>query len=177
MFQRGDFWLVDPHTAEIKKMNLVGLLQGEQLVKGRTFDNGCAFETTMKRFLFVRNVFQPQVNAFASVQAELRENEFNKQNYHWNVFSPRLIISEKVQLHIVHPTAGIIQIVENDGKRIFYNQEKGGHVVQSKLPHLKALKFISNLSPNSKSIAFFSAEPLFKENPADNIPQNKKKKT
>jgi len=68
-----------------------------------------------------------------------------------------MIISEKVELHITHPSAGIIQVVEGDGKRIFYNQEKGGHIVESKLPHLKAIKFISNLSPNNKYIAYFSA--------------------
>jgi hypothetical protein len=32
------------------------------------------------------------------------------------------------------------------------------------------------LSPNNKYIAYFTAEPLFKENPADAVPQNKKKK-
>lgn len=57
----------------------------------------------------------------------------------------------------MHPVAGIIQVVENDGKRIFYNQDKGGHIVESKLPHIKAVKFISNLSPNNKNIAYFSA--------------------
>lgn len=50
-------------------------------------------------------------------------------------------------------------------------------MAQSKLPHLKAIKFISGLSPNNKYVAFFSAEPLFKESPTDMIPQNKKKKT
>lgn len=50
-------------------------------------------------------------------------------------------------------------------------------MAENKLPHLKAIKFISPLSPNNKLIAYFSAEPLFKENPADAIPQNKKKKS
>jgi hypothetical protein len=59
---------------------------------------------------------------------------------------------------------------------VFYNQERGGHVVESKLPHLKGVKFISALSPNNKYVAYFSAEPLFKDNPADLVPQGKKKK-
>lgn len=29
----------------------------------------------------------------------------------WTVFSPKLIISEKVELHLCHPVAGIIQVV------------------------------------------------------------------
>ncbi len=50
-------------------------------------------------------------------------------------------------------------------------------MAESKLPHLKGIKFISGLSPNTKFVAYFSAEPLFKESQADMIPQNKKKKT
>lgn len=49
-------------------------------------------------------------------------------------------------------------------------------MAESKLPHLKGIKFISDLSPNNKYIAYFSAEPLFKETAADLIPQQKKKK-
>jgi hypothetical protein len=49
-------------------------------------------------------------------------------------------------------------------------------MAESKLPHLKGIKFISGLSPNNKYVAYFSAEPLFKENPADIIPQKKKQK-
>ena len=76
---------------------------------------------------------------------------------------------------MVHPTAGIVQVVQNEGKRIFFNQEKGGHVAESKLPHIRNIKYISNLSPNTKLIAYFTAEPLFKDNPTDSIPQKKKK--
>jgi hypothetical protein len=49
-------------------------------------------------------------------------------------------------------------------------------MAENKLPHLKAIKFISGLSPNNKYVAYFTAEPLFKENPADIIPKDKKKK-
>jgi hypothetical protein len=49
-------------------------------------------------------------------------------------------------------------------------------MAENKLPHIKGIKFISGLSPNNKLIAYFSAEPLFKENPADAIPQKKKQK-
>lgn len=157
-------------------MNLLGLLEGETIKAGKVFDNGLVVETTMRRFLFARNVFQPQLYEFASVENEIREGENNKQPLHWRVFSPKVIISEKVELHLTHPTAGVIQVVENECKRVFYNQDKGGHMAESKLPHLKAIKFISGLSPNSKYVAYFSAEPLFKENPTDAIPKNKKAK-
>ena len=98
----------------------------------------------------------------------------NQQKKHWRVFSPKVIISEKVELHICHPTAGILQVIENEGKRVFFNQERAGHVVEAKLPHIRGIKFISGLSPNHKYLAYFAAEPLFKETPVDMVPQKKK---
>jgi len=44
------------------------------------------------------------------------------------------------------------------------------------LPHIRGVKYISGLSPNNKYISYFTAEPLFKDNIADMVPQNKKKK-
>jgi hypothetical protein len=67
----------------------------------------------MRRFLFTRTVFQPQLVEFASVDQELREADANQQQLYWRVFSPRSIISEKVELHLVHPSAGVVQVVEN----------------------------------------------------------------
>lgn len=98
------------------------------VIRGKVFDNGLVIETSMRRFLFARTIFQPQLYEFANVEQELKEAETNKQAIYWRVFSPRSIISEKVELHLTHPTAGVIQVVENECKRIFYNQEKGGHV-------------------------------------------------
>jgi hypothetical protein len=71
---------------------------------------------------------------------------------------------------LAHPTAGIIQVVENEAKKYFYNHSKGEHIIESKLPNIKGIRYISELSPNKKFIAYFSAEPLFKENPMDQIP-------
>jgi len=61
LFQKGHIWIIDPHTAEIRRLTAIGLLEGELFVKGTIFDNGFVVETTMKRFLFVRNAFQPQL--------------------------------------------------------------------------------------------------------------------
>lgn len=33
-----------------------------------------------------------------------------------------------MELHLVHPVAGVVQVVEKECKRVFYNQEKGGHI-------------------------------------------------
>lgn len=64
-------------------------------------------------------------------------------------------------------------MVEDESKRIFYDKSKNEHVIENKLPNIKGITYISDLSPNKKMIAYFSVEPLFKENPMD---QFKKKK-
>lgn len=96
-------------------------------MSAKTFDNGFAVETSLRRFLYAKNVFQPTLIEFTSPELELKDAE-NKQKKYWRVFSPRHIISEKVELHICHPTAGIIQIIESERVRVFYNQERAGHV-------------------------------------------------
>lgn len=79
-------------------------------------------------------------------------------------------------MHLCHPVAGLIQVVEQESKRVFYNREKKDHAIESKLPNIKGISYISELSPNKKMIAYFAAEPIFKENPVDQIAQNMKKK-
>ena len=77
---------------------------------------------------------------------------------------------------MAHPTCGIIQVVENEAKKYFYNHAKADHIVESKLPNIKGVRFISGLSPNRKLVAYFSAEPLYKDNPMDAIPEAVRKK-
>lgn len=60
---------MDPLTGEVRRLGVVGLLERELLVKGKVFDNGFAVETSMKRFLYVRNAFQPTLTEFVSVDA------------------------------------------------------------------------------------------------------------
>lgn len=50
------------------------------------------------------------------------------------------------------------------------------HVVEGKLPNIKGITYISELSPNRKMIAYFSIEPLYKESPMDQLANMKKKK-
>lgn len=48
--------------------------------------------------------------------------------------------------------------------------------MESKLPNLAGIKYISNLSPNKKLIAYFAADPIYKEIPIpqkDNQPPKK----
>ena len=87
------------------------------------------------------------------------------------MFGARAILSEKVELHLTHPVAGVVQVMEGDSKRVLLGMEKS-----QGSSCLKGVKFISQPSPNNKLICYFQAEPLFKENPADQIPQQQKKK-
>ena len=47
-------------------MKVLGLLESEMLIMGKVFDNGFAVETTLRRFLFVKNVLQPTLIEFTS---------------------------------------------------------------------------------------------------------------
>lgn len=53
---------------------------------------------------------------------------------------------------------------------------KTEHVIENKLPNIKGITFISELSPNRKMIGYFAAEPQYRENPVDQMAQNMKKK-
>jgi hypothetical protein len=63
---------------------------------------------------------------------------------------------------VAHPTAGIIQIIEMEEKKYFFNNEKTSSQSASKLPTIKGVKYITNFSPNKKLIAYISADPVYK---------------
>lgn len=53
---------------------------------------------------------------------------------------------------------------------------KNEHVIESKLPNIKGITYISELSPDKKMVAYFVAEGIYKDNPVDQLAQNMKKK-
>lgn len=173
LFQLGQIWFIDPLTGKVQKSQILGLYETEEVKEAKVFENGFAFLTNKNRFLFVRNAYQPQALEFLSCEEELKNSP---AKLFWTVFSPKQIISEKVELHLCHPVAGIIQVVEQDSKRLFYNRMKTEHVIENKLPNIKGITYISELSPNRKMIAYLSAEPIYRENPVDQLAQNMKKK-
>ena len=40
LFQKGDIWLINPHTSEVKESKALGMLEMEKLVKAKVFENG-----------------------------------------------------------------------------------------------------------------------------------------
>jgi hypothetical protein len=58
---------------------------------------------------------------------------------------------------VAHSSVGIIQVVENEEKKFFYNGQKTGNSISSKLPIIKGVKYISNLSPNKKLVCYLTA--------------------
>lgn len=149
LFQEGEQWLIDPFTGIVTKYHLIGLYETEQIKEGKVFGNGFAILTNKNRFLFVRNAYQPQCIQFVDCEEEfklmdsLNENKDEEPRLFWTVFSPAQIISEKVELHLCHPVAGIVQVVESESKRLFYNKMRGDHVIESKLPNIKGITYIS----------------------------------
>ena len=75
--------------------------------------------------------------------------------------APRSLLSEKIELHVAHPTAGIIQVVEMEEKKTYFGTGKPANNKQQ-LPTIRNIKYISNLSPNKKLISYITAEPIYK---------------
>lgn len=74
---------------------------------------------------------------------------------HWIVIPPVHSFSRKVELQVAHPEAGIILIVEDEKKKIYYNKDKQEFVVDKKLPDLRSIKMIS-VSPNYKFLSYLA---------------------
>ena len=106
--------------------------------------------TSSFRFLFVRNVFEPFC-------IEFRDSEIKTLPFHWAVRPPKQIISERVEVHITHPTVGIVQLVEDEGRRVFYSKKDNQHLIENQIPEIKHIRFISNMSNNGRLVAYFSA--------------------
>lgn len=74
---------------------------------------------------------------------------------HWIVIPPQHSFSRKVELQVTHPEAGIILIVEDERKKIYYNRDKQEHVIDQKLPDLRGIRMVS-VSPSYKFLSYLS---------------------
>lgn len=63
----------------------------------------------------MRNVVEPFCTEF-------RDCELKAPPAYWVVLPPKQIISERVEIHMPHPTTGLIQLVEDEGRRLFYSR-------------------------------------------------------
>lgn len=169
LFEKGVYWVLDPYKGTYRKFDIKNSLrEGEQIVEGKVFENGFAFITSQVRFLFVKNVVEPFCQEF-------RDSELKLPPSYWVVLPPKQIISERVEIHIPHPTTGLIQLVEDEGRRVFYSRKNNEHLIENQLPEIKHIKFISNMSANGRLVAYFSAEPVY-NNPQPVAPPSKKDK-
>ena len=68
----------------------------------------------------------------------------------------KILAYHKVEVHLTHPEAGIIMLVEDELKKIYYNRNFSESVVN--LPHLPSIKMIA-MSPSYKYCAYLSFIP------------------
>ncbi len=69
--------------------------------------------------MYATNIFKPFCIEFLSLVDIIPETNIN--NYYWTAFAPRSLLTEKIELHVAHPTAGIIQVIEMEEKKLFFN--------------------------------------------------------
>ncbi len=78
-------------------------------MQAKVVQNFIVIKTTKRRFLYAPNIFKPFCIEFLSINDDIPENDLN--NYFWAAFAPRSLLSEKIELHVAHPTAGLIQVI------------------------------------------------------------------
>lgn len=59
----------------------------------------------------------------------MRSPELSAVPQHWIVVPPNATFSRKVEVQITHPEAGIILLVEDEKKKIYYNRNFQENVV------------------------------------------------
>ena len=72
----------------------------------------------------------------------------------WKVVSPRLSESERVEVWVAHPEAGIIVIVEDEKKISYYNKNVSMQNAMQ-LPYIPKIELLA-ISPNFKLVAFLT---------------------
>ena len=73
----------------------------------------------------------------------------------WKVVSPRVSESERVEVWVAHPEAGIIVIVEDEKKMSYYNKNVNVNNQSMQLPCIPKIELLA-ISPNFKLVAFLS---------------------
>ena len=150
VWQTGTYVLIDPHLSSKKSYNIGSRFETEKIIEAKVFDNGFAFYTVANYFYFVKNVFEPHVAKF--IDAELASSA-----KFFIPISPKNTMSERVELQIAHPEAGIILLIEDESKKIYYNSNNRDNIAAEQLPNIPKIIKIS-ISPNYKFIAYLTEQ-------------------
>ena len=78
------------------------------MIQVKIVQNFFVSKTSFNRFIFISNVFKPNCTEFVSIDEDIKDADHNLS---WNVFAPKSLLSEKIELHVCHPKCGVIQVV------------------------------------------------------------------
>jgi hypothetical protein len=84
-------WIIDPHTFEVKKVDIFGLEEREEIVEAKVVQNFFAVKTSRRRYLYATNIFKPNLIEFLNFQEDIQDTDLS--NYFWKVFAPRSLLS------------------------------------------------------------------------------------
>ena len=150
VWQTGTYVLIDPHLSSKKSYNIGSRFETEKIIEAKVFDNGFAFYTIANYFYFVKNVFEPHLAKFVDAELPSPPRFFVP-------ISPRNAMSERVEVQITHPEAGIILLVEDESRKIYYNSNIRDNIAAEQLPNIPKITRIS-ISPNHKFIAYLAEQ-------------------
>lgn len=152
VWQTGTYILIDPHLSSKKSYNIGSRFETEKILEAKIFDNGFAFYTIANYFYFVKNVFEPHLAKFVDAELPSPPKFFIP-------ISPKNTMSERVEVQISHPDAGIILLIEDECKKIYYNSNNRDNIAAEQLPNIPKILKIS-ISPNHKFIAYLTEQKL-----------------
>lgn len=148
VWQTGNYVLIDPHLSSKKSFNIGSRFETEKILEAKVFDNGFAFYTIANYFYFIKNVFEPHIAKFIDAEMSAPPKYFIP-------ISAKNTLSERVELQIAHPEAGIILLIEDESKKIYYNSNNRDNIAADQLPNIPKITKIS-ISPNNKFIAYLT---------------------
>ena len=150
VWQTGTYVLIDPHLSSKKSYNIGSRFETEKILEAKIFDNGFVFYTIANYFYFVKNVFEPHIAKFIDAELSAPPKFFVP-------ISPKNTMSERVEVQIAHPEAGIILLIEDESKKIYYNSNNRDNIAAEQLPNIPKISKIS-ISPNHKFIAYLAEQ-------------------
>lgn len=116
----GHYYLVDPSKGTKKIYDLGDTFRKSPILSAQVCGNGFVLMRELANqieFQYVPTAFEPQLTL-------MKSPEITSPPDHWIVIPPTQTQSRKVEVQLTHPEAGIILIVEDERKKVYYNRDK-----------------------------------------------------
>ncbi|KRX01117.1 hypothetical protein PPERSA_08218 [Pseudocohnilembus persalinus] len=142
----------NPGKNQLKTFTIPHKDQSNKIQLAKVYENGFVFQTDINTFFFIDSVYEPyKCKQFYDPEISKKQQIIK----HWVIIPRQYTLSEKLELQITHHAAGIINLVEDEGFKIYYNRQYAQNFEQQSLPHLDNIVMIAP-SPDYEEIVYLS---------------------